>query len=300
MKPILTRWIELQSKIHEFHNPKSPYKHNVKMAIQYTQELGKHIQEHMPTIETWLHTYLDTNRKEICIRYWLETANEYFLHWLDKKCDDGHISSRIHEWDAMLEAEDINMRFDQAKKIVKETIHHMDPDLCDDPDILQIHKDKPCVSNGWYCDLCYDLEFAWKAKLVQQLTQSEHVLLNRSLHDEVCNRAKQTAQIPPSWVFPKIYNGLYSHSETPIETRDDMVQAANKRRSVYKKQGKTPFQACEEFLSIVYSLDSGWFLQQWQIDTDWKMFRHCMNKMEVVSYVVPLDLVRAREIEDML
>jgi len=296
IRPILETWVELQTKILAFH--KGPYKHNIVHAIHNIRNLANHIQEHLATIQAWLNTYLDANREELCIRNWLETANEYFLHWLDTKQDYGHISSRIHEWDAMFP--DDTVCFSQASTIVRRTVQQMNPDLCDDPDILETHKDKPCVSNGWYCDMCDDIEHAWKAKLVRKVTQSEHVLLNRSLHDAFWNKVKGSTHIPTTWTFPKIYNDAYSLYEKPIETKEGMIQAANSRRRVYTKQGKTPFQACEEFLSVLSSLDSGWTIQGHQIDTDWKIFRQCIHKMDIVSYVLSLDLVRCREIEDML
>ena len=305
MKHIIDKWLLLQSDIQEFKNPKSIYHNNVIEAIGRTRLLGKHIQQNLDEIQQWLSSYLNNNRAEIYLRYWLETGNEYLLHYLDNKQDHHHIHSRIHEWASFFDDSTFltyDISFANAKEIVKNAVNRMDPNLCNDPLILDIHKGRDCVSNGWFCDYCEDLEHSWKNKLVEQAKQTNNVFLNKSLHDEFVNSVLNSpivSLIPNTWTFPKIYNGLYSFSEKPLETMEDMIQKARETRNVYEKQGQTPFQACTDFISTVFSYSSGFSIQQSQMTKEWKIFRYFMNKMDVVLYVLPIDLAQCREIEDM-
>lgn len=305
MKHIIEKWLSLQTSIHEFHNPKSIYTHNVIEAIKRIRALGKFIEENEEGMQTWLQEYLQRNREEVFLRYWLETGNEYLLKYLEDKRENGHIHSRITEWASMFENAAFptyDGSFDKAKTIVKTIIRRMDPDLCDDEETLAIHKDKQCVSNGWYCDYCEDLEQSWKQKLIQQAKQSNNVFLNKSLHDNFIKEVLQSSivhRIPNPWAFPKIYNGLYAFFEKPIETKEEMFEKAKKQRSVYQVQGKTPFQSCTELLSMLSMYCTGWSIQLRATDSEWHVFRYMMNKLETLLYVIPLDLAKCKEIEEM-
>ena len=305
IRPIIETWLELQTRIQEFLNPKSIHRNNVLNVLKHTRKLASHILDNAEDIQNWLNTYLATHREEICIRYWLESATEAFSKSLENRIFTEHIHSRIEEWDALFDDSMFGpyaVRYADAKEIVIQTLRRKNPELCDDEEILAKHKDKPCVSNGWSCDRCEDVEYAWARKLIQQAQATNHVLLNRSHHEECLRRILQSPiakRIPTTWSLPTIYNGPYAWSEIPIETRDAMVQEAQICRGMYAKQGQTPFQACNGFVSILFRYSTGWSLQESELRTDWSMFRYLYTKLETVLHVIPLDLVRCQEIEEM-
>ena len=283
--PILQRWLELQSAIAHFHNRTHVRYHNVKEAIQYTRLLFEHIAQHTNTIQDWLDAYLAKHRTDICLRYWLESGYEHCMECLEH----GHAYTPMHarrqEWDILFQGptfRSYDVGWEQALQIVQRARRNMDVEICRDETILAIHKDKPCVSNGWYCDLCDNMEHAWKRVVKQQVLQSKHVFLNKSLHEAFLAEAMQSKQVDSDWSYPT----------EPFADMQTRVQ-----RSMYAKQGKTPYQACEEFLSI---LRRDVWISPNLLETDWQLFQHLMDKLPTILYVMPIDRPRCEEIDEML
>jgi hypothetical protein len=298
LPPILQRWLDLQTTIGQFHNRTHVRYHNVNEAIQHTRLLFEHIAQHSKPIQDWLDVYLAEHRTEICLRYWLESGHEYCMQYLEH----GHAYTPMHarrqEWDTLFQGptfRSYDVGWEQALQIVQRARRNMDVEICRDEAILAIHKDKPCVSNGWYCDLCDDMEHAWKRAVKQQVLQSKHVLLNKSLHEEFLTRAIQSEvvqRIKKDWEFPIVY-------EPNVETLEGIQKCVQERRSVYAKQGKTPYQACTEFLSILAHSTTGCWISQSHLQTDWEVFQHLMCRLPVIHHAIPIDLQRCKEIEDM-
>jgi hypothetical protein len=152
--------------------------------------------------------------------------------------------------------------------------------VCEDPDIAAIHEGKPCEGNGWYCDLCEDVDMKWEQKVGQELRALDNMFLNKERREELVQtwlekHRDQTVPRPPKADF-------LTSLEIARKTRDKAQHVG------------TPMQCLREFLGSVY-LEGGLHLATTR-HGPWYAFAELWGNVEVLEALLPEDQERVKDI----
>jgi hypothetical protein len=305
MNNILVEGKRLHDDISAFDDNKHPHYQNVKRAIMALEALRAFIQASLPVIDAWLQTYLDANRTELFLKFWLHHGTLHADVYIDRRVVLDVYPEFAQQWTATVPAlvGTTNTTLEDADRQITDYFNQRDPSNCDIEEILAHHKDKRCESNGWFCWYCEDVEHAWDSHLKNQLKASTNLFLNKSLQPAFFV-AMAHHQVPADWRPPverfDEYRGSYRPEHRPrqaVFTNEDLLQDAQRRREPYKKDGKTPYQCMKEVLERV-KYDDVWRLE-YGMKTEFDAFRFFWAYSSVIRQVIDLDGARCREIQEL-
>ena len=307
MNTILVEWKRLHDDIFAFDDNKHPHYQNVKRAIEAVEALRTFIQASLPVIDTWLQTYLDANRTELFLKFWLHHGTLHADVYMDRRAVLDVYPEFAQQWTTAIPAlvGTTNTTLEDADRHITDYFNQKDPSNCDVEEILAHHKDKRCESNGWFCWYCEDVEHFWDSHLKNQLKASTNLFLNKSLQPAFLEAmVHRSVPIPADWHPPTLrfdeYRGSYGYNNRPRQaffTKEELIHDAQERRESYKKDGKTPYQCMREVLERV-KYDDVWRLA-YGMKTEFDAFRFFWAYSSVIRQVIEHDGARCREIQEL-
>lgn len=248
--PLLTRWNEIIQILRQTSVPSDVNYYNSHYNLELMIELCNHIKSVLPTIYDWSFSYLSAHRKSAWIRSMLACGQYFVKRALWNQTLDGQPPPQfLDDWNAMFygraEVFTCDIDFRVAYDIVVSAISHMDYEYCDDPNILEIHKEKPCTGDGCFCDLCETAADAWVKKIREDVGAINNIFLNPSLTDAFINTFMNASEfvVPNDWVPIYGANYYFSHEPNDIYWRDIFYSCISCSRVDYGVAGLTPFQA---------------------------------------------------------
>jgi len=306
MDSLVTEWKRLHAQILQFEEEHHTYQNNVIRAVAAIEELKCFIDVSIPTIDSWLQTYLATNQSEVFVRFWLQHGYDWMYNYIDRGIEREIYPEFLEQWSLLPRSVEtseghIDTSFQEAKDRVAEYHRRKNIDQCDVQTILDIHKDKPCESNGWFCWTCEDMEFAWEKHLKKNLEQSTNVncytnlFLTNKLHSAFL--ASVSITIPP-WTPPeKRFDPYRDYARSSLYTSDELIDYSIRSREIYKKDGKTPLQCMRDVIYMVK------YKKEWRLDysmhTEFDFFLCFWGYLPLIKHAIDLDVKRCQEIRAM-
>jgi len=199
VRDIIDKWLDLQADLNSVRLETSPNYKNISYCKNALQQLQEHIKTHMQTLQAWLQENLKATRKEKWVRVGLERGTAYVQGIIS---DYNHHRNPLppdytKSWGQFYNPQFYNPQFynselfnnydidiQNAITLANNAVKRFDIKLCDDEEILKIHRNKPCEGNAWYCDLCDIQELNWKRKLQQNCKNTNNIFLNPVLQKE--------------------------------------------------------------------------------------------------------------------
>jgi hypothetical protein len=297
---LIEKWNLFIKEIQQFKNKDSRYHYNVKRAMQLYRELAAFLRTNEPVLRAWMVSYLGKYRRQIFVRWWCMHVSQ----WATEQIKDNFPEKKLHPdtqrvWDSMFGAEK-GTQFSLAYTVIMQAKAKRELKGCDDLTILAQHEGKQCDGNGFYCDLCDTQEHAWHQELIRRVTESQHILLNPTIyyrHSAFYNESQSV--IIASWSPPHIWGKKYKN-RSPVDINDiDEYKEHLTTERLSKRDGQTPIQATHDFISATLSFSAGWHVSVCEQD---KYIAFCglWNTLDIIDYVINLDLPRVDEIEAML
>jgi hypothetical protein len=301
MEPIVREWKRRQEEILQFEETNHIHCNNVLRAASAIEEMKAFVDASAPTIEAWLQTYLDTNRMGVYLHYWLHHGYENINHFLDRGRQRELYPEFLEQWTVsvpnLLQTEKgpIRTSFQEATEQIATYHRRKNIDQCDVLEILEIHKDKKCESNGWFCWTCEDMEFSWDHHLKTQLATSDNVFVNKKLHPVFLEAMTNLPfSFPADWTPPETHFDIY---RAMICTTTEVLEDIVRKRQDYKKDGKTPIQCMKE---VMYHVK---YHKEWRLDygmkTEFDYFLCFWRTLPILQYAIDLDVKRCQEIRAM-
>lgn len=265
-------WEHLLKNLADFDKHTSAYFHNAPYALQKCKDLLLFMKEEVPSLRQWCNSYLESNRNEIYIKYWVEYGWTFLNGYNHGINNIRHITdfSQIHKdfqssWKKicsdLLDKSKIfpeeEIDFDRAYFLLKESNRIQSTSFCTVPEILEIHKDKPCISNGWFCDYCEDMEHIWHRYLIEKLKREQNIFLNKGVKVGFLEEAIKISIVPEGWKPPsenyQIYRlDLETDGKTPYQIMYKIVEFAKWNISIWK-----PFRSdFEKFCALWIFIES--------------------------------------------
>ena len=303
MDSLVKEWKRRHEEIFQFEDPKHVYYNNVLRAATAIEEFKVFVDTSVPMIEAWLHSYLTVNRQELYLKFWLRHGCECIDHYLDRRCLPDSYPEFSEQWilPDILQTEKgaVSTSFQEATGAVAEYHRRKNIDQCDVPKILEIHKDKKCESNGWFCWTCEDVEFTWDRHLKDKLSASNNIFLNKKLHPVFLETA---LPFPPNWTPPEKHfdenRGSYGTAKSTVYTTEERMEESVRNRQEYQKDGKTPMQCMKEVMHHVK------YKKEWRLDygmkTEFEFFVCFWGTLPMIQHAINLDVKRCQEIRAIL
>jgi len=306
MEPIVNEWKRRQEEILRFEDPKHIHCNNVLRAATEIEEMKVFVDASVPTIEAWLQSYLVTNHSEVYLRFWLHHGYQCIDNYLDRGRLHDLYPEFSEQWTVSVpgvlqtEKGPISTSFQEATEQIAEYHRRKNIEKCDVPEILEIHKDKKCESNGWFCWTCEDMEISWDHHLKAQLATSDNVFVNKKLHP-VFLEAMPVLPIPANWSPPAkhvdIYRVYYNKHQSMFCTTAELMEENVGKRQDYTKDGKTPIQCMKE---VMYHVK---YHKEWRLEygmkTEFDYFLCFWRTLPILQHAIDLDVKRCQDIRAM-
>jgi hypothetical protein len=305
MESLVTEWKRLHAEILQFEE--DSHRNNILRAVKAMEDLKSFIDASIPTIDTWLHTYLATHRSEVFIRFWLQHGYDWMYTYMDQGIERDIYPEFTEQWSMVPKTVDVGQEcidtsFQVAKERVAEYHRRESIDHCDRQDILDMHKDKACESNGWFCWTCEDMEFAWEKHLKKNLEQSTNeqdytnLFLTRKFHSAFL--ASVSIEVH-HWTPPeKRFDPYRDYARSCLYTTDELIDNGIQSREIYSKDGKTPLQCMRDVIHMV-KYKKEWRLES-SMNTEFDIFLCFWGYLPMINHAIDLDMKRAIEIRAML
>lgn len=283
---------------------------NVYENIQHDLTIIDMVEKNVDMIEQALSQYLDEkrydpNKTKSFIKEWLQygiqlLSKEFvpYSHEMEFPPDVKEVWSLFFD-DTIFEGYDIS--YQKTKDLMKMIREKSSISLCDDEDILAIHKDKKC--NCMYmCSYCEEMEVAWHKKVRSMYATPKNIFLHKNVQSEFVEKWCSTVNTfhfkwPPTKVY---YQGSQYHvngyKNVCITDYVDMCAYVKETRKKYKQGGKTPLQCCDELCRDIQST----FNYISANDSDVTVFMKLWSKMEMIPLWIAYDKARCNEILKML
>jgi hypothetical protein len=293
IQEILNTWNLFYKRILEFEEKKNIHENDPTYALKAIRQAAAYITQQIPILKAWGDNYLEVNRTEIFLRYWLNHVYKHMdaVSWRRKTNVSNH--NKLREpfrthWAKYFSMDD----FEKALCLAEYAGSKKFIENCDDEEILAIHKDKVCNGYWWGgCDYCEPMEAAWHSKLYK-IFDTPNIFLNESLHEEFIEAHKHLIiDCEP----PKTY--LKFHSTF---TYDEAISYINEARD-YHKQGQTVNQCVKHMLNPLSSCVLGWFPYYSTIpEKPLDIFFSLWSYLDVLPYIIEKDLEECTYIERLI
>lgn len=299
---VFKEWEARVDSIREFEKKESSYYHNGKRVIQLYRELLDFLRSHEPAWRQWMTDYLEKNRKEIFVKWWVTHVDK----WVHE--NHNYNSIQLHpktqeEWDNIF-GDDPATCFELAKRVVMDARTRYDFSHCDDLTIKALHEGKEHSGGWWGCDICDTQEELWKTEMSRRVRQSAHPLLNpdksKCLH--YYWRHKEKLNTLGNWTPPHVWGTINTtrfDSHTCYDFEEYSTYLRLERTKNYSQTGQTPCQAIETLLNISRYNSVATINYYENYETEFNAFVLLWNKLDLFQLSFDLDLARLRQIEDM-
>jgi len=305
MERVIEQWATLY---HQANQRISPSFGN-KQFLDHSHTFLTFIQDSLPTIQRWCASYLCESTLQEKLRGWLT----YAIHSVRK---GSPIESFEKHWKLFFRTSDssdliqlggneydISYRnYLEIRRTVKE---EKDISFCTDPDILAIHKDKPC--DHWMCCfLCEEMSDQWTKKVDDQYKDCKNIFYSKEIGDDfivswlqsvATLSEKEQARIHYQWPVIPTYHQIYPKTVTMEEYVAYLLKERYERYYTYRGRPKVEFEFIRDLNDSIYE----YRLPHWE--------RHHPNYWNEVflfflrfsRYVYPLiymDLKRCKEVTE--
>jgi hypothetical protein len=295
---IVQTWHNMQKELKDIQKESSPNYNNSYYAIKIAEDINNYVESNINAINNWLYEYKNNNLFELWLHYGINSAlnslqnkNQYFTHyryrWLYKSYSD--INELSYYWPIFFE-KDNRLNISYANSILeKYNKEKSSISYCKDQTILDIHKDKPCTNNGWYCDLCEEMEAKWLYKLDNELKKINNIFIHSELRKEFVTESKNiNKQI--SWEPPTYYNVFYKgYKSYPIYSPEDCILANISIRKNDKKIGQTASQYLKTFISNLIQWDYSLTIDNYNENAMNDLFARLWSLKSVVKELIHIN-----------
>ena len=278
---------------------------NVYENVQHAVRGIEIVEKNVEIVEQALTEYLESKKQKSFIREWLLYGIQLLSREFVPYSYANDLPPDVKEvWplffdDTMLEGYDIS--YPKTKDLMKMIREKSSISLCDDPDILAIHKDKKC--NCMYmCSYCEEMEVAWHKKVRSMYATPKNIFLHKNVQSEFVEKWCSTVHnYPFKWPPTKVYHqgSIYyvsGYNNVCITDYADMCAYVKETRKKYKEEGKTPLQCCDELCHDI--LSTFHFISA--TDSDLTIFMKLWSKIDMIPLWIAYDKARCKEILKML
>ena len=296
---IVKEWLRLHKEILAFEDKQNSQYGNVRSAANAIGALRVFFISQRPYVDEWMRTMLSTRRAELWVRYWLHYGSETFHRHLQDAKPIARWRPEFHaEWERVpMILDGMETSIAAAESALDDFIRRRDPSHCDQEEILALHKDKACESNGWFCWYCEDVEHEWEDYLRRQITGAKNVFFNKTLHDRFLDAVLPRLWVRPTWEPPRTFEHVYRRPPAFL-TGEERVAAIEAARDTYARDGKTPMQCMKEVLVHV-KYDEEWRLD-YSIRTEFDAFRFFWGRLPLIQHTLDADWARCEVIQGYL
>ena len=171
------------------------------------------VEKNVEMVEQALTEYLEQKKTKSFIREWLQ----YGIQLLSKEFTPYSYANDLppdvkEVWPLFFDGttlEDYDISYQHAKDIMKMIREKSSISLCDDADILAIHKDKKC--NCMYmCSYCEEMEIAWQKIVRNRYANPKNIFLHKNIQSEFVENWSEGCQVLPIYMATQksILSGL--------------------------------------------------------------------------------------------
>ena len=257
----------LLRNVNEFNNTSSDYFHNVPYVLNKCKELLEYMKKERVNLRKECDAYLKSNRNEIYIRYWLEQGwNIFHPIQINSQPKMNLLHPDFYsEWERIYTqiGSKEEYLFKNAYELYMEKYKKSNISFCTEDSILQYHSGKKCISNGWYCDYCEDVEIKWHKYLTQCIESAQNIFLNKEVKEEFLVKAIQLpfTLVPNEWKPPspqRIMLQFNADGKTPTQLMFFIVDFAKYQIKIWNFLEKeiSPFTYFCEVWNFLETLDS--------------------------------------------
>jgi hypothetical protein len=277
---------------------------NVYENVQHALRGIEIVEKNVEMVEQALIEYLEKNQnKTTFIKEWLlygiqllSTEFVPYSHGVEFPPDVKEVWPLFFD-DTIFEGYDIS--YPKTKDLMKMIREKSSISLCDDADILAIHKDKKC--NCMYmCSYCEEMEVAWHKKVRSMYATPKNIFLHKNIQSEFVEKwCSSNRDYPFKWPPTKVYyqgSLMSSYKNVCITDYADMCAYVKETRKKYKEGGKTPLQCCDELCHDILST----FHYISANDSDLTIFMKLWSKIDMIPLWIAYDKARCKEILKML
>jgi hypothetical protein len=272
---------------------------NVYENIQHYLTIIDYVEKHIEPLENALTTYIES--KPNILQQWIQYGLQDMTKHLTMR-DCSYLLPDMKEHWPLFFKEDTFEEYEISYEKALETIKIIQTKgyvyNCDDPDILAIHKNKPCDCM-YMCSLCEEIGELWYKKIEKMYSRPMNIFLHKEHQAPFLE--KWLTQHPTysefQWPPTKIYFQRYETWECKrITDFAEMCEYVKERRKNYKKGGKTPLQCYHE---LCYDIQ-GLFNYIDSTESDITIFMKLWNQIEIVPLWIRYEKQRCKEILKML
>ncbi len=290
----VSEYSKRMKEILEFNDKKSVYYSNVIRAIQKCKDMLAWYKENVDKIHTEVDDFLNTNRKEVWLRYFLAHGTKYLENGInDYRYSDTHIHEDfLSSWTACIPKDcKYNTNFSMAMYSVKR-MNDRAKQTPDDPDILAIHAGKEHEGCWAFCWHCEDMEHAWTEKLRKEVQDTDNIFIKTSLQEDFIKDmlGNEAFSIPDTWKPPKFFGTTYDH--------DTYFKEILEYRKDYTRDGQTPVQCMRYVIERIDWYEKGWVLRTYPTPkTEYDAFFMLWSRIDTLLEIMEIDVRRCLEIE---
>jgi len=271
IREILETWKQLVNKIYVFENSIHLFHKDTGPIIKDIRNAAAYILEHIPVLKAWCANYLEQNRSEIFLRFWLNHIYEYNKYTItgESMSNNKFLHPSYKDWFRYFPSSD----FEQADALAKEVGSKRGLENVDE-EIKAIHKDKICGTWWGGCDWCDTIESTWHQKLYR-VFNTPNIFLNKNLHEDFIKTHKD---LVIDCMPPKIYIGI--HQEYTYTQTLEYIDTFKKDYSIQKMR------------DVMCYADVGWkiYLFDMYVANDYRIFCALWPYLDVLPYIVAKDL----------
>lgn len=287
MREIVNKWTELLNKILHIQLEHSPHYNNCVYAIKSADEFLSYAESVIPQLREWVFEYLDNNRQYCWLKYGIDTICNYIANPRESPLPADIDKTWALFFDKPSPVPNkYDISFESALALDKYFNRKRTMSMCDDKSILEIHKDKECCNNGWYCDYCEDMSYAWEKKVEKERTSSDNIFLNPTLREEFIQEYMHTHNnTAVDWEPPGNYGYYYkdnlTYNKCKITCIAEYYKAITEERQRYLQKGLTPIQYLHHFVQQITNSGTGYSI----------LYRYNMHKSDYEIFVILWTLI---------
>jgi hypothetical protein len=295
IRELITSCQTVHSSKKSFHWHTNVYE-NVQHAIRGIEIVEKNVE----MVERTLTEYLEKNKNNTFLKEWLQygiqlLSTEFvpYSHGVEFPPDVKEVWPLFFD-DTTLEDYDIS--YPKTKDLMKMIREKSSISLCDDEDILAIHKGKKC--NCMYmCSYCEEMEVAWHKKVRSMYATPKNIFLHKNVQSEFVEKwCSSNRDYSFKWPPTKVYYQVSGYKNVCITDYADMCAHVKETRKKYKEGGKTPLQCCDELCRDILSTFHYISIN----DSDLTIFMKLWSKIDMIPLWIAYDKARCNEILKML
>jgi hypothetical protein len=294
MREIVDKWSEILDNILQ---TRLSFNENYNNCVYITSAAEKFLdyaESVIPQLREWIFDYLEKNRQYCWLKYGTDIISKYIANPREYPLPANVDKTWSLFFDKPLISADIS--FENALELDKHFNNKCKMSMCDDVAILGIHEGKECSNNGWYCDYCEDMSYAWEKKVEQERTSSKNIFLNPILRDKFIQEYMDTyTSAPADWEPPENYGYCYkdnlTYNKYKITSIAEYSRAIREERQRYLGKGLTPVQYLQHFVQQITNSGTGYSIlySRGTRKSDYEIFLILWTLIDVIYFMIDTD-----------